>query len=94
MRLLSVFGVACFFAGVTLTFNDLIAHWWGQTAGLSGSDATISVPGLALALVGIVVTVAAERARAQKKRAALAQSASPPKSEKVVLYEHGPDRPY
>jgi len=94
MRLLSVFGVACIFAGVTFIFNDLIAHWWGETAGVNATQATISVPGLLLAIAGIVITVAAEKARARAKRREAAENGTARKSEKVVLYEHGPDQPY
>ena len=89
MRVLIAIGVACIFAGVTMIFNDLITHWWGETAGVNASRATVSVPGLMLAAVGIVLTVAAEKAR----RKSVAED-GPGKTEKVVLYEHGPDRPY
>lgn len=94
MRLLSVIGVACIFAGVTFIFNDLIAHWWGESAGVGGSEATVSIPGLVLTIIGIVTTIAAEKARATAKTRAAAENEPPRKSEKVVLYEHGPDQPY
>ncbi|MGX1098932.1 hypothetical protein [Amorphus sp. MBR-141] len=94
MRVLIAIGVACIFAGVTMIFNDLITHWWGETAGVNASQATVSVPGLMLAAVGIVLTVAAEKARARGRRRKSVAEDGPGKTEKVVLYEHGPDRPY
>lgn len=94
MRLLIAIGVACIFAGVTLVLNDLITHWWGETAGLNANRATISAPGLMLAAVGIVLTVAAEKARARKRLRKSASEEDRAKTDKVVLYEHGPDQPY
>jgi len=94
MRILSVIGVACAFAGTTLVLNDLIAAWWGDNAGVSASQARVSVTGVALAVLGIVLALGAGLARARPKPKKPAVDAEKAKPEKVVLYEHGPDQPY
>lgn len=91
MRLVIAAGVACLFAGVTLVMNDLIAMWWGQSAGVGAPVGRLPVLGIALAVFGVLVALIGEQMRARAKPAA---GGVPAKREKVVLYEHGPDRPY
>lgn len=91
MRLVVAAGVACLFAGVTLIMNDLIALWWGQAAGVGAPVGHVPVLGIALSVFGLLVALIGEQMRSRAKAAA---GAAPAKREKVVLYEHGPDRPY
>jgi len=91
MRLVVAAGLACLFVGITFILNDLITHWWGQTAGVDAPAARIPVEGIALAVFGLIVALLGERLKARRPAAARDKT---PKAEKVVLYEHGPDRPY
>ena len=93
MRLVVAAGVACLFAGVTLVLNDLIALWWGQAAGVNTPVGRFPALGIALSVLGLLVALIGEQMRSRAKGAAAARPA-PAKREKVVLYEHGPDRPY
>lgn len=104
MRILFGFGLASMFLGVTLIANAIIASWWDRSVGIAPGAAGIPVEGIVLVVIGTLLALFTRPSRSDLPTVASQippeapsrpDAEVPQKAERIVLYEHGPDkRPY